>query len=80
MLKFQKEIIQSPVQPITPTKRKYIYKIDSKSPIIKHIEHIIINKHGDNKHGDNKHGDNKPDVIVYGINGIRLPELILDST
>ena len=75
MLKFQKEIIQSPVQPITPTKRKYIYKIDSKSPIIKHIEHIIINKHG-----DNKHGDNKPDVIVYGINGIRLPELILDST
>jgi hypothetical protein len=63
MYKF-KALEQIPTPPTTPTKRKYIKKLNDKSPIIKHIERLIIDKHGVNK-------NNKED-------GIRLPELVLD--
>ncbi len=59
-----KALEQIPTPPRTPTKRKHIKKLNDKSPIIKHIERLIIDKHGDNK-------NNKE----YGI---RLPELVLD--
>ena len=60
-----KALEQIPTPPTTPTKRKYVKKLNDKSPIIKHIERIIIDKHGDNKEYNKE-------------NGIRLPELVLD--
>ena len=60
-----KALEQIPTPQTTPTKRKYVKKLNDKSPIIKHIERIIIHKRSDNKE------DNKE-------NGIRLPELVLD--
>ena len=63
-----KALEQIPTPPTTPTKRKYVKKLNDKSPIIKHIERIIIDKHGYNKEDKE---DNKE-------NGIRLPELVLD--
>ena len=61
-----KALEQIPTPPTTPTKRKYVKKLNDKSPIIKHIERVIIDKHGDNKEYKDKE------------NIIRLPELILD--
>ena len=63
-----KALEQIPTPPTTPTKRKYVKKLNDKSPIIKHIERVIIDKQGYNR--EDKEG-NKENVI-------RLPELVLD--
>jgi len=60
------ELKETPTPPLTPTKKRNIKRVGNKSPVIKHIERYIIQKHGDNK------DDNKDD-------GIRLPELVLDD-
>ena len=66
-----KALEQIPTPPTTPTKRKYVKKLNDKSPIIKHIERIIITKDSNNKSKDKDKDNNKE-------NAIRLPELILD--
>ena len=63
-----KALEQIPTPPTTPTKRKYVKKLNDKSPIIKHIERIIIDKNGYNKEDKEENKEN----------GIRLPELVLD--
>tara|TARA_Y100001970_G_C14141707_1_gene807500 strand:- start:882 stop:1091 length:210 start_codon:yes stop_codon:yes gene_type:complete len=63
-----KALEQIPTPPTTPTKRKYVKKLNDKSPIIKHIERVIIDKQGYNR--EDKEGNKE--------NGIRLPELVLD--
>jgi len=62
------ELKETPTPPLTPTRKRNIKRVGDKSPVIKHIERYIIEKHGDNKDNNNKKDD-----------GIRLPELVLDD-
>ena len=61
------ELKETPIPPLTPTRKRNIKRIGNKSPIIKHVERYSFEKKIEKK------CDNKKEE------GIRLPELVLDE-